>query len=141
IGVKKSVVTTRARESSSRHTAASSGAPNPTNRSGLPADSNSDCSGRSTCASDSALSLEAQPAQLARLVRRTCRPDVALIPWTPEPAVEPAGGIVPAAPARRRPPLKATWPCDKVHAACAPPVLLELENLSGSSPASWCQSC
>jgi hypothetical protein len=31
--------------------------------------------GRSTCASVSALSLEAQPAQLERLVRRICLPE------------------------------------------------------------------
>lgn len=30
--------------------------------------------GRSTCASDSAFSLDAQPAQFERLVRRTCFP-------------------------------------------------------------------
>jgi hypothetical protein len=33
------------------------------------------CKGRSTCASVSAFSLDAQPAQLERVVRRICLPE------------------------------------------------------------------
>ena len=37
--------------------------------------------GRSTCASASALSFDAQPAQLERLVRRICRPEGGSTDW------------------------------------------------------------
>lgn len=37
--------------------------------------------GRSTCANASALSLDAQPAQLERLVRRICRPEGGSADW------------------------------------------------------------
>lgn len=37
--------------------------------------------GRSTCASASALSFDAQPAQLERLVRRICRPEGGSADW------------------------------------------------------------
>jgi len=76
-GVKKSVVTTSARRASIRHTAASSGDPSPTSRSGFGFAGKRSASGRRTWASASALSLEAQPAQLAMVVSRISRPLVA----------------------------------------------------------------
>ena len=72
--MKKSVVTTIARSSSRRQTAASSGSRRPTNKSGNEAASKISLIGRSTCVSASALSLDAQPAQAERVVRRISRP-------------------------------------------------------------------
>ena len=57
-----------------RQTAASSGVARPTNRSGYEAGSKISCMGRRTCVSASALSLDAQPAQAERVVRRISRP-------------------------------------------------------------------
>ncbi len=57
-----------------RQTAASSGDTRPTNRSGYEAGSKISLMGRRTCVSASALSLDAQPAQAERVVRRISRP-------------------------------------------------------------------
>src|SRR5688500_2834481 len=65
---------TIARSSSKRQTAASSGSRRPTNRSGNDAGSKISLTGRSTCASASALNFDAQPAQVERVVRRISRP-------------------------------------------------------------------
>src|SRR5687768_18162013 len=65
---------TIARSSSKRQTAASSGSRRPTNRSGNDAGSKISLTGRSTCVSASALSLDAQPAQVESVVRRISRP-------------------------------------------------------------------
>jgi hypothetical protein len=57
--------------------AASSGGSIPTSKSGKSAGLKMSWTGRRTCASASARSLEAQPAQFERLVNRICFPDVA----------------------------------------------------------------
>jgi len=74
MGVKKSVVTTSARVSSKRQTAASSGSRRPTNRSGKEAAEKTSWTGRRTCVSASALNLDAQPAQVESVVSRISRP-------------------------------------------------------------------
>ena len=63
-----------ARSSSKRQTAASSGSRRPTKRSGKEAASKMSLTGRRTCASASALNLDAQPAQAERVVSRISRP-------------------------------------------------------------------
>src|SRR5437867_3286998 len=65
---------TSARSLSKRQTAASSGSRRPTNRSGKEVASKMSLRGRSTCVSASALSLDAQPAHVERVVRRISRP-------------------------------------------------------------------